>query len=152
MQVIGAKEMCSESLHQQCPEGERTRDDSQIDRSGMVGAKGFAGAWNAPQDGAPLCGVVLKMYHHFDRRLKRGGKFSGLKAGLTAQRIFQDLRVERGYRGSYESVKRYDEDNGLHYVFDYQIDGADSDEILAVPFDSRLNANTPPFSTPRIHP
>lgn len=32
---------------------------------------------------------------------------SGLSAGLTAQRIFQDLRADHGYAGSYESVKRY---------------------------------------------
>ena len=30
-----------------------------------------------------------------------------LKLGLSAQRIFQDLQVERGFEGSYESVKRY---------------------------------------------
>ena len=31
----------------------------------------------------------------------------GLGAGLNAQRIFQDLRAERAFEGSYESVKRY---------------------------------------------
>jgi transposase len=30
-----------------------------------------------------------------------------LKFGLSAQRIFQDLRLERSFEGSYESVKRY---------------------------------------------
>jgi transposase len=30
-----------------------------------------------------------------------------LEAGLTAQRIYQDLVVEHGFTGSYESVKRY---------------------------------------------
>lgn len=30
-----------------------------------------------------------------------------LDAGLSAQRIFQDLRCERGFTGSYSSVKRY---------------------------------------------
>ncbi len=30
-----------------------------------------------------------------------------LEAGLTAQRIYQDLMVEHGFTGSYESVKRY---------------------------------------------
>jgi len=31
----------------------------------------------------------------------------GLEAGLSAQRIFQDLRSDKGFEGSYESVKRY---------------------------------------------
>ena len=31
----------------------------------------------------------------------------GLKCGLSAQRIFQDLQMDRGFEGSYESVKRY---------------------------------------------
>ena len=30
-----------------------------------------------------------------------------LKLGLSAQRIFQDLQMEKGFEGSYESVKRY---------------------------------------------
>jgi transposase len=30
-----------------------------------------------------------------------------LKLGLSAQRIFQDLQMEKGFDGSYESVKRY---------------------------------------------
>ena len=30
-----------------------------------------------------------------------------LKCGLSAQRIFQDLQMEKGFEGSYESVKRY---------------------------------------------
>lgn len=32
---------------------------------------------------------------------------AGIDAGLTAQRIFQDLRTEHGYSGGYCSVKRY---------------------------------------------
>lgn len=32
---------------------------------------------------------------------------SRLEAGLTAQRIWQDLRAEEGFAGSYESVKRF---------------------------------------------
>ena len=32
---------------------------------------------------------------------------AGIEAGLTAQRIFQDLRTEQGFCGSYDSVKRY---------------------------------------------
>ena len=32
---------------------------------------------------------------------------AGVEAGLTAQRIFQDLRVERGFEGAYDAVKRY---------------------------------------------
>ncbi|MDD5557820.1 MAG: IS21 family transposase [bacterium] len=31
----------------------------------------------------------------------------GLQAGLTAQRIYQDLVLEHGFTGSYEAVKRY---------------------------------------------
>jgi transposase len=31
----------------------------------------------------------------------------GIDAGLTAQRIFQDLRTDHGFDGSYDSVKRY---------------------------------------------
>ncbi|MDK2858589.1 MAG: hypothetical protein PWQ89_1708, partial [Verrucomicrobiota bacterium] len=30
-----------------------------------------------------------------------------IKLGLSARRIFQDLRLERAFEGSYESVKRY---------------------------------------------
>jgi len=30
-----------------------------------------------------------------------------IKLGLSAQRIFQDMRMERAFEGSYESVKRY---------------------------------------------
>lgn len=37
----------------------------------------------------------------------RGYISERLEAGLSAQRIYQDLVVERGYEGSYESVKRY---------------------------------------------
>ena len=32
---------------------------------------------------------------------------AGVEAGLTAQRIFQDLRAERGFEGAYDAVKRY---------------------------------------------
>lgn len=32
---------------------------------------------------------------------------AGIAAGLTAQRIFQDLRSEHGFSGAYDSVKRY---------------------------------------------
>jgi hypothetical protein len=32
---------------------------------------------------------------------------SKLGMGLSAQRIFQDLRAEGGFEGSYESVKRF---------------------------------------------
>ncbi|MEI7672197.1 MAG: IS21 family transposase [Deltaproteobacteria bacterium] len=32
---------------------------------------------------------------------------TGLESGLSAQRIFQDMRAEAGFEGSYESVKRY---------------------------------------------
>lgn len=32
---------------------------------------------------------------------------AGVEAGLTAQRIFQDLRVDHGFSGGYDSVKRY---------------------------------------------
>lgn len=32
---------------------------------------------------------------------------AGLEAGLSAQRIWQDLRAEHGFPGSYESVKRF---------------------------------------------
>jgi hypothetical protein len=32
---------------------------------------------------------------------------SRLKSGLSAQRIYQDLVLEHGFSGSYESVKRY---------------------------------------------
>jgi transposase len=31
----------------------------------------------------------------------------GIEAGLSAQRIYQDLRADHGYEGSYDSVKRY---------------------------------------------
>ena len=31
----------------------------------------------------------------------------GIEAGLSAQRIYQDLQVEAGFRASYQSVKRY---------------------------------------------
>lgn len=31
----------------------------------------------------------------------------GVESGLSAQRIFQDLRTEQGFTGSYDSVKRY---------------------------------------------
>ncbi len=31
----------------------------------------------------------------------------GVRAGLTAQRIFQDLRADHGFTGAYDSVKRY---------------------------------------------
>ncbi len=31
----------------------------------------------------------------------------GIKSGLSAMRIFQDMRMERSFEGSYESVKRY---------------------------------------------
>ena len=31
----------------------------------------------------------------------------GVEAGLTAQRIFQDLRIEKGFSGNYDTVKRY---------------------------------------------
>jgi transposase len=31
----------------------------------------------------------------------------GIETGLTAQRIFQDLRTDHGFTGSYDSVKRY---------------------------------------------
>jgi len=32
---------------------------------------------------------------------------AGIESGLTAQRIFQDLRIEQSFCGSYDSVKRY---------------------------------------------
>lgn len=37
----------------------------------------------------------------------RGAIETGLQAGLSAQRIYQDLAAEQGFTGSYESVKRF---------------------------------------------
>ena len=31
----------------------------------------------------------------------------GIEAGLTAQRVYQDLKTEHGFAGAYDSVKRY---------------------------------------------
>ena len=37
----------------------------------------------------------------------RGVIETGLQAGLSAQRLFQDLTAEHGFTGSYQSVKRF---------------------------------------------
>jgi transposase len=45
------------------------------------------------------CASLCRPYHEFVLR--------GVESGLTAQRIFQDLRIEQGFPGNYDTVKRY---------------------------------------------
>jgi hypothetical protein len=37
-----------------------------------------------------------------------------LESGLTAQRIFQDLQIDHGFAGAYDSVKRYVRRTGVN--------------------------------------
>ncbi len=60
-------------------------------------AKVTAGSDEAPAETPPRS---LAAVHH-------GFILDGLKKGLTAQRIYEDLVTERAFTGSYESVKRY---------------------------------------------
>lgn len=45
------------------------------------------------------CASLCRPYHDF--------VLSGVESGLTAQRIFQDLQIEKGFGGGYDTVKRY---------------------------------------------
>jgi len=45
------------------------------------------------------CASLCRPYHAFVLR--------GVETGLTAQRIFQDLRIEQDFPGNYDTVKRY---------------------------------------------
>jgi len=59
---------------------------------------------DTPKPAIPPAGIsgrpsLCRPYHEF--------VLTGIETGLTAQRIFQDLRVDHDFAGAYDSVKRY---------------------------------------------
>ena len=89
------------------PEAKPAKVPTGID--GPDGAKPAALPAGIGEDGDPKpakvpAGILAsaslcRPYHDFVLR--------GVESGLTAQRIFQDLRIEQDFPGNYDTVKRY---------------------------------------------